>query len=387
MLDRLGLAWEVGMASGWGVYGLHLALEAARRGLDPVPFGLVREPPVNALQAPLLARPRANQARAKRFLGLHGATTFPYPVLQALGNDLQSAAAVLGAHGTPDIGVVFLEQGALDAESVERGRQYPCIVAGSTWNGEVLRAHGLDNVAVCLQGVDRTVFHPAPAANPYPGRFLVFSGGKFEFRKGQDIVAAAFRRFRETHPDALLVVNWHNWWEQSVATMRRSPHVADVPAVGPDRRLHAEAWLAEQGIPPEAVLDLGVVPNDRMGAILREMDVAVFPNRCEGGTNLVAMEAMACGVPAIVSANSGHLDLTATGAPWALEDQRPVGDAPGYRGWGESAVDEVVACLEAAYDDAAAARARGAAGAAALAEWGWDRRIHHLLSLVEEVTG
>ena len=57
------------------------------------------------------------------------------------------------------------------------------------------------------------------------------------------------------------------------------------------------------------VLDLGRVPNAGMPRILRECDVAVFPNRAEGGTNLVAMKCMACGVPTILSANTGHLDL------------------------------------------------------------------------------
>ena len=31
---------------------------------------------------------------------------------------------------------------------------------------------------------------------------------------------------------------------------------------------------------------------DKVAAALAECDVAVFPNRCEGATNLVAMEAM-----------------------------------------------------------------------------------------------
>ena len=46
-----------------------------------------------------------------------------------------------------------------------------------------------------------------------------------------------------------------------------------------------------------------------MPEVLREVDVAVFPNRCEGGTNLVAMEALASGLTCILSKNTGHLDL------------------------------------------------------------------------------
>ena len=62
-----------------------------------------------------------------------------------------------------------------------------------------------------------------------PGRFVVFSGGKLELRKGQDIVVAAFRAFVERHPDAVLVNAWHNAWPklaksiQVGASARRAP--------------------------------------------------------------------------------------------------------------------------------------------------------------------
>ena len=36
-------------------------------------------------------------------------------------------------------------------------------------------------------------------------RFLIFSGGKMELRKGQDIVLAAFKIFARRHPEATLV--------------------------------------------------------------------------------------------------------------------------------------------------------------------------------------
>ena len=54
------------------------------------------------------------------------------------------------------------------------------------------------------------------------------------------------------------------------------------------------------------------------------------------------MECMACGVPAILSANTGHRDLLARpGAALALERQGAVapaaGDPPGFLAdWGES---------------------------------------------------
>jgi glycosyltransferase involved in cell wall biosynthesis len=123
-----------------------------------------------------------------------------------------------------------------------------------------------------------------------------------------------------------------------------------------------------------------------MGQIVREADVALFANRCEGGTNLVAMECMASGVPTIVSANTGHLDLTATGGCFALRSQRAVKQPTKYYtgvdGWGESDVDEIVALLERLYSDRELARDRAAKGAHAMAKLTWASQIAALLDAI-----
>ena len=54
--------------------------------------------------------------------------------------------------GAPNVGLVFFETAQLDAETVERARALPLIVAGSTWNEQVLREYGLDNVTTVIQG-------------------------------------------------------------------------------------------------------------------------------------------------------------------------------------------------------------------------------------------
>ena len=142
-------------------------------------------------------------------------------------------------------------------------------------------------------------------------------------------------------------------------------------------------WLMANGIEPEAVLDLGHQPHPVIAQVLREMDVAVFTNRCEGGTNLVAMEAMACGVPTILSANTGHLNLIGRDTCFPLERQRPLSVATSaFRGttlWGESDPDEVVAMLERAYDDRAEAARRGAVGAQLLAQLPWAAQAEEFL--------
>jgi hypothetical protein len=47
------------------------------------------------------------------------------------------------------------------------------------------------------------------------------AGGKLEFRKAQDVVAAAMRTFLPRHPHARLLLAWHNPWHQHLRTIER----------------------------------------------------------------------------------------------------------------------------------------------------------------------
>ncbi|MGE0725477.1 MAG: glycosyltransferase, partial [Alphaproteobacteria bacterium] len=141
--------------------------------------------------------------------------------------------------------------------------------------------------------------------------------------------------------------------------------------------------------PADSCMDVDFVANGLMPPVVREADVALFPNRCEGGTNLVAMECMAAGVPTILSANTGHLDLLAgPDVAYPLTRQRPFRSPYpiGTEGWGESDIDEIVETLEAVYSDRATAAARAARASAWMAsEWNWRRHAERLLREVREV--
>jgi glycosyltransferase involved in cell wall biosynthesis len=291
--------------------------------------------------------------------------------------------------GKPSIAATFFETAQLEPEAVARAAAYPLVVTGSSWNTEVLRAHGLTNVRTVIQGIDPTLFHPAPAQGAMADRFLVFSGGKLERRKGQDIVVAAFRRFAERHPDAVLVVAWHNFWPQYARTINDGG-VAEPAPLDEAGAVDVAGWVAANGIAPSAFLDLGVVANAQLPPVLREMDVAVFPNRAEGGTNLVAMECMACGVPTILSRNTGHIDLIEDENCYPLVQQGALAGREagldGLAGWGESDVDEVVDALERVYAHRQEARDRGLRGAATLSRFTWAKTAREMKALVLEVS-
>jgi glycosyltransferase involved in cell wall biosynthesis len=256
--------------------------------------------------------------------------------------------------GDRNIGMIFYADTRFDPASLDFLRRMDVVICGSRYNKTLLREAGLDNVRMVWQGIDPTETGQPPRRRRWGDRFVVFSGGKLEFRKGQDIVLAAFRRFQQNHPDALLVTAWHSFWPGLALTMAESTLLSVFPEIR-DNTVQVAQWAADNGVSPENFVDLGLVSRPLIAEIMAECDVAVFPNRCEGGTNLVAMEALACGVSTVVAANSGQLDLLEWGdICWPLTRQTPLADPDGRRrGWAASDPEELVEAMETIYRNGA----------------------------------
>lgn len=384
---QIGIDWELRADTGWGIYGTQLALALARSERAAPALFATDAGTLAPTVRHHLSRALAAYTSRHAALQLAGGAPLPFAgiMLRALGNNVAPGPLWDRVSATRNIGVIFFEDTAFDAPAIARARSLDLIVTGSRWNERVLRGLGVGNVATVLQGVDPTVFHPAPRSGDFAGRFVVFSGGKLEFRKGQDLVLAAFRRFRMRHPEALLLLAWHNGWPGLISDLDLAGHVQGQPRLERGTLAITE-WIAANGIDANAVLDVGHLPNALMGQVVREADVALFPNRCEGGTNLVAMECMAAGVPTIVSANTGHLDLVATGGCLPLTHQRPVATPTRFfRGvdeWGESDVDEMVESLERIHADRAGARALAARGADVMRALSWPAQASQLLATI-----
>jgi glycosyltransferase involved in cell wall biosynthesis len=275
---------------------------------------------------------------------------FDGTLLHGFGEGLQVLPDVTGAH---EIAVGFLETPALVTPRAvaAHAARFPMTLAGSTWLAGVLRDAGVPNVHVALQGVHAPVVVP-PSPRWAGHDPVVFSGGKLEYRKGQDRVVAMFRRLLQTHPRALLVTAWQNGYDATVESLQKSHRTFSRPARDPDTGLlDIVTWAEMNGLPRDRVVDLGWVTPDAWPQVWADVDVAWMPSRSEGGTNLVAMEALAHGVPVVATVDTGHADLE----PWL---------------WGR-------------WDDAQLPslnwpRASGGAFADA---WAWPARIDHLLTL------
>lgn len=257
--------------------------------------------------------------------------------------------------GHINIGYCFFESEIIAYRHIPKAaKQWDYIVAGSSWCEYHLRIAGMERTSTILQGVDASVFSPTALRQP-DGRFIVFSGGKFEFRKGHDLVIAAMREFMCRHPDVWLACAWHNHWPMSIRTMEQSRLIEfSYQEVSCDELFLR--LLAAEGIPLDRVLLYPVLDNRQMRQVYQASDLGLFPNRCEGGNNMVMCEFMACGRPVIASSMTGHRDVITSQNALCLTNYEPVvavqeGAPAGV--WFEPSVNEMIELLEHAYADRA----------------------------------
>ena len=394
MASEIAISWQLGPNFGWGLFGLQIALQLKMSGrATPILLSQMLnfkgDPIERAVLEALWAQNRVQIEAIQARLDPGARVNMKVPVLAALGNNAARQFVHPDFHylGAETHGLVFLENPRLTPKALEIYNAFDTLTAGSTWARDVLRAGGIPGARACLQGIDPALFHPAPGRGYLKDRFVIFSGGKLEFRKGQDIVIEAVRRFRERHPETLLVCLWSNpiLGGFFVKLLDRSPHHPGILDHVGETEIDWAGLIQSTGLPSHAVKVLETTENWILPQIMREADVALFPNRCEGGTNMMAMQAMACGVPCVLSANSGHLDIIEDGACIPLEHQGPV--ALDHRelsteGWGESDIDEIIDALEMIYRDREKAREIGAAGANLMTSYTWEAQIAELAPMI-----
>lgn len=273
-----------------------------------------------------------------------------------------------------NIGYCFFEHEILAYRYIpEAAKRWDHIVAGSSWCEHHLRIAGMDRASTILQGIDPAVFQSLPPRQD-DGRFIVFSGGKFEFRKGHDLVMAAMQVFMARHSDVWLACAWHNHWPNSIRTMEQSRYIEFQYRDLPCDELYS-GLLSAHGIDPSRVILHPAVDNLLMKSVYANSNVGLFPNRCEGGNNMVMCEYMACGRPVIASTMTGHRDVVAPEYALCLQSYEPVlarigDDITGI--WFEPALEEMIALLEQAYYDREVLRHLGKSAGLAMTRLSWS---------------
>lgn len=287
------------------------------------------------------------------------------------------------ARGRENFAYTFFENELTDL-SLKNAKRYDMILGGSTWCRDRMREQGIDHCGVLIQGIDPELFFPVEDDRA-PERFVIFSGGKFELRKGQDLVLKAVRILQEKYPDIWLVNCWYNIWPESMRLMGISPHIRFEMRPGPWQDLMQQTYAAN-GLDPARIVTCDLMPAELQRELYRNTDIGVFPNRCEGGTNLVLMEYMACGKPVIASYASGHTDvvnpqnalLLTHLRDWVLmgPDRRP------FARWQDPSLDELVARIEFAYHHRDAIKRLGRRAGEDMKGFTWKHSAERLLALL-----
>jgi glycosyltransferase involved in cell wall biosynthesis len=373
--------WQLNSTFGWGILGLNLLSQWAHHSaIQPVMGYPITDSDLAALDPLCLAHLLPAMQASNRYLAAlrpdsSGQTRIPGIVIDAIGNDLASGKIT----GQYSVGRVIYDDTTLP-DAHRKLAHFDALLCGSSWNAQRLRYITGRDVKVIHEGVDISLFFPGPRACALdPNRFYIFSGGKIEFRKGQDLTLKAFRAFGQRHPDAILVTAWHSPWPILSAGFKGClSHPLRLTSEG---RVDVYQWVADNGINPAQVIDIGPVPNPAMPTILRSMDVCLQPSRAEPCTSLPVKEAMACGLPVIAAANTGMLDLLTAQNCLPLTRQYPVRQA-GKEGWGESDVEEMVEKLEWVYTHREEAKRLGhdAASWIGQAQRTWQHHGQQLLS-------
>tara|TARA_Y100001933_G_scaffold261168_1_gene315138 strand:+ start:477 stop:1685 length:1209 start_codon:yes stop_codon:yes gene_type:complete len=400
MVDSHALIdWPLTPYTGWGNYGIQLAqaLLEQRKYWPRLLASNDRSAFCDLHWLDALQHLEDQSATlAQTLASAEGAGTLPVPTQAALGfSPLGNLVPAPRFTASRHVGVTFFECSHFSQKDLEVLNKFDLVISGSRWNQALLQRQGVYRARLVHQGVDTAVFNPEPVPRLLKRSLVIFSGGKLENRKGQDIVIAAFRSLLRKYPDALLIAAWGNVGHVGLKTIAASSHVQGSPSRG--RADAIGPWLEANGIPPSNVFILPCLVNRQLPHLIKQADVAVFASRCEGGTNLMAMETLACGIPTLISANTGHLDLLAMGFGHALPmGQTGTGNVDpsvhrAYGGdplglWGETDPEELLSWLLRIASNREQWRCDGRKYADAVKSLSWRESMRKLLLLLEDPT-
>ncbi len=252
----------------------------------------------------------------------------------------------------------------------------------STFTRKVFVASGLDfnKVQVVPNGIDPHLFTPFGVAADLPTkknfRFL-FVGGTI-FRKGIDVLLEAYQQKFTAEDDVCLVIKdmgGKSFYrgqtaQQTIEEFRRRPEA------------------------PEIVYIDKTMTEEEMAALYRACQVFVSPYRGEG-FSLPTLEAMACGLPVIVTDGGATDDFVDEEVGWLIPAaQRSLGSViDGHPLTGEAfvlepKVDALGELLETALDHPADGAMRGRMGSLrARTQWTWNRATLKMLSRLDVLYG
>ncbi|MGR3320296.1 MAG: tetratricopeptide repeat protein [Candidatus Anammoxibacter sp.] len=383
--DKIFLVMPRGIAHGWGVCGRYVASELAKvSNLHYVTNSFRHNDIGNYDQYMALSQCYMPVEKLNGSLDANNRICIDAPVIQAI-EGVNFRPWLKEVRGTKTIGYIFFENNILSKDDLKWADDYYDLIAvGSSWCGEVLESHGFSKTKTVIQGIDPALFHKMGSKEKYNDSFVIFSGGKFEFRKGQDLVIRAAKVMQEKYKDVMLVASWFNPWPLSMATMSISSYIKFEPSSKPFQGAMSHI-LSINGLDENRVILLPSLSNVHMANIYRDSDIGLFPNRCEGGTNLVLMEYMACGRPVIASYLTGHKDVLDEKYAMLINGSSVIDIKQGDNvtaKWDDPDLDEIISQLDWAYHHRDEIKGMGERSAEAMELFTWKDTARAFYNIV-----
>ncbi len=285
--------------------------------------------------------------------------------------------------GKENFGYTVFEN-ELNECSYINSKNYNKIIAASNWGRDKLLEAGISNADCIIQGIDTKLFFPEEQKRN-DNLFVIFSGGKLELRKGQDLVLKAISILQKKYKDIVLITAWYNLWLESARLMSLSKYIKYEERGSTWQEFMNHIYLIND-VDPSKVITMPLVPNQKLRELYLKSDIGLFPNRCEGGTNLVMMEYMACGKPVIASFNTGHKDVLTEFNSLPLkqmksyrifnDEQKLVSD------WEEPNLDEIISKIEYAYNHRYELKIIGNEAAKSMMNFTWAKTAENLLKVI-----
>lgn len=264
-----------------------------------------------------------------------------------------------------------------DAETDERlnGECYLCTVADRiTANTKIEKDQlvhwygaGSSRIRIVPPGVDTSIFHPIEQSYakkvigiPQNHRMILFAG-RIERLKGIDNLFKAVALLKGSHPE------W-DWANICLSVIGGDPSERGLRENEEMARLHA--LRDELGL-HDLIAFLGARDQDTLHFYFAAAECLVMPSHYES-FGMVALEAMACGTPVIVSDVGGLSQLVKhnqTGLRVKVNDPAAL-----------------AAAIEKLFTDEARRRRIGHSAACYAEDYSWGKIVDKLLSAYEEVT-